>query len=303
MDRIYTEEQVARVLESCGITIEYETADDFMVMCVYHDNRRTPAGEVNKETGTFYCFSCNTTATLEKLVMYITQRSYFEAVRLINSKKGDIDVVTQINKTLTKKDEEFFDQNELERLHGNLLGDQRAIDYLKRRGIAGGIEKYLLGYSTVTDMVTVPVHNASGKPLGFVARSIEGKQFKNTSGMKKSKTLFNLHRVKASPEVTIVESSFDAIRLDLAGIPAVASLGAGVSKYQIELLENYFSRVIIVPDADQAGKEMRDKLIEKMGARVTSIALPNGAKDVGDLTDENLKKLRVFIDNPLGALL
>ncbi len=303
MGRVYTEEQVARVLESCGVTIESETADDFLVMCMYHDNKRTPAGEVNKETGLFYCFSCNQTSTLEKLVMFMTHRSYFEAVRLIDSKRVDSNVVADITKALKPKEEKFFDQAQITRLHQNLLKSRRGQDYLEFRNIAGGIERYELGYSENHDMVTVPVHDPDGNPLGFVARSIEGKEFKNTSGLRKSHTLFNLHRVKAKSEVVIVESSFDAIRLDLAGIPAVASLGAGVSKAQLELLNQYFNRVIIVPDADQAGKEMRDKLIRHLGNKVTSVALPSGAKDVGDLTENQLKKLGEFIDNPLGALI
>lgn len=299
----YTEEQVKRTLEAIGVDAPSETADDFLVFCPFHDNSRTPAGEVSKESGVFYCFSCSSTATLEKLVMFMTQRSYFESVRLIGSKKSEGNVMTEINKTLTIKTETFFDDNKLMQLHTSLLHSQRALDYIEFRQLLPGKEKFQLGYSENYDMVTVPVHNADGQPLGFVARSIAGKEFKNTTGLRKSKTLFNLHRVKTSPQVVIVESSFDAIRLDIIGIPAVATLGAGVSKKQVELLNKYFNRVVIVPDADQAGKEMRDKLVEQLGSKVTSVALPSGAKDVGDLTDNQLRKLEEYIDDPIAALL
>ena len=66
--------------------------------------------------------------------------------------------------------------------------------------------------------------------VGFVARSVEGKDFKNTPKLPKSKVLFNLHRAKIYDSVYVVESSFDAIRLDQCGIPAVATLGSNVSK-------------------------------------------------------------------------
>ena len=298
----YTEEQVSRTLESIGLSISDEVSDDFIVFCPYHNNSRTPAAEVSKERGTFYCFSCSQAATLEKLVMFVTERSYFEAIRLIESKKAEGNLVTEMKKTLAVVTETFYDQKEIIRLHTNLLESDRAKAYVHGRGLTDGVDKFLLGYSKIADMVIVPVHNPEGMTLGFVARSIEGKTFKNSTGLKKSKTLFNLHRVKASPQVVIVESSFDAIRLDLVGIPAVATLGAGVSKYQVELLDKYFNRVIIVPDADLAGREMKDKLIEKLGKKVTSVTLPPGVKDVGDLTNIQLKKLGEFIDNPISNL-
>ncbi len=58
-------------------------------------------------------------------------------------------------------------------------------------------------------MVTIPVQSPDGITIGFVARTIEGKEFKNTPGLPKSKILFNLHRVKQSKRVYVVESSFD----------------------------------------------------------------------------------------------
>jgi DNA primase len=108
--------------------------------------------------------------------------------------------------------------------------------------------------------------------IGFVARTIEGKEFKNTPGLPKSKVLFNLHRVKSSSIVYVVESSFDAIRLDQVGFPAVATLGANVSVSQIRLLEKYFNNVVLIADNDEAGIIMKDKLVEKLGHLVSVIS-------------------------------
>ena len=300
---IYTDEQVERTIEAIGLSVEDELADDFIIFCPYHFNVRTPAGEVSKERGTFYCFSCGQAATLEKLVMHVTQRSYFEATRLIDSKRNESNVMTEITKTLAKSaEDEPFDQDLLDRLHKNLLQNSTAQKYLASRWIDGGIDKFELGYSIQEEMVIVPVHTPNGMPLGFVGRSIEGKRFKNSSGLRKSRTLFNLHRVKTSPLVVVVESSFDVIRLDLVGLPSVATLGAGVSAPQLELLDKYFNHVVIVPDADQAGTDMRDKLKKGLGDKLTSIKLPSGAKDVGDLSNIQLKILGKYIDNPIACL-
>ncbi len=297
----YTEEQVESVLSAIGLDIEVEVGDDWLVFCPYHDNHRTPAGEVNKERGTFYCFSCGAAATLEKLVMKASGRTYFEAVRLIKSKETGSDISQVITKTLVDKPEFVpFDGELVARLHDNLWDYPEGIAYFAKRQIdTYSINKFQLGYSAKNEMVIVPITSPIGMLIGFVARSIDGKVFKNSSGLPKSKTLFNLDRTRSAPYVFIVESSFDAIRLDQAGIPAVASLGAGVSTRQIKLLKQYFSTVYCVPDRDAAGKEMDDKLHKHLGSNVVSITLPPSAKDVGDLTNEQIIKLKQGVGNPL----
>jgi len=139
--------------------------------------------------------------------------------------------------------------------------------------------------------------------IGFVARTIEGKDFKNTPGLPKSKILFNLHKVKTSTTVYVVESSFDAIRLDQVGFPAVATLGANVSVSQIKLLEKYFNNVVLVADNDEAGSIMKDKLVEKLGSLVTVIQLDKKYKDIGDMSNEEIKKLEFQFDNSIIAML
>jgi DNA primase len=163
--------------------------------------------------------------------------------------------------------------------------------------------KFNLGFSEKQDSVTVPMHSPDGMCIGFVARTIEGKEFKNTPGLPKSKILFNLHRVKTSNVVYIVESSFDAIRLDQVGFPAVATLGANVSVSQIRLLEKYFNNVVLVADNDEAGKIMTEKLVEKLGHIVTVINLDKKYKDIGDMDDDTIKKLEYQFDNSIIAML
>jgi len=153
------------------------------------------------------------------------------------------------------------------------------------------------------DMVTVPVHSPEGIPLGFVGRSVEGKDFKNTPGLPKSKTLFNLHRVKKSDRVYVVESSFDAIRLDQLGMPAVATLGANVSSKQIELLQKYFNNIIVIADNDEAGGNMKDRIIEKLGSRVSIVKLNKQYKDIGDMADSEIKDLDFSFDKSIESML
>ncbi len=303
---IYSEDQVYGVLRAIGLDVESSAGDDWLIYCPYHDNSRTPAGEISKTRGTFYCFSCGAAASLNKLVMKVSGKTYFEALRLIASKGRSTDIQSDIVNALVEPEPEFiaFDQSLVSRLHNNLNDYPEGCAYFNRRLITSiSMSKFKLGYSAKNQMVTVPVHSPDGILLGFVGRSIDGKVFKNTPGLPKSRTLFNLHRVKTKPYVFVVESSFDAIRLDQAGLPAVATLGAGVSKKQAQLLDKYFNTIYSVPDNDLAGREMTDKLRNRLGEKLISIALPAGAKDVGDLTDAQIEKLRVGIDNPLLGVL
>ena len=301
----YTAEQVRRILTGAGIDIEAEYGTDYIVFCPYHNNNRTPAGEVSKDHGMFFCFGCQTTKTLVEFVMYTSNRTYFEAVRYIKSKEQETSIEESVNKALINKPEFVqYDELLIKRLNNQTLESPRAIRYFEGRKITKeSIDKFNLGYSEKQDSVTIPIHSPDGMCIGFVARTVEGKEFKNTPGLPKGKVLFNLHRIKTSNIVYVVESSFDAIRLDQVGFPAVATLGANVSAAQIRLLEKYFNSVVLIADNDDAGMIMRDKLIEKLGPVVTSVYIDKKYKDIGDMDDDAIKKLEFQFDNSIIGML
>ena len=302
---IYTQEQIKRVLIGAGVDIEAEFGNDYIIFCPYHNNNRTPAGEVAKDSGLFFCFGCQTTKNLEEFIMHMSGRTYFEAVRYIKSKETENDIEKLVNKTLVAPPEFVpYDELILKRLYNQLAASDKAKNYLRYRKIEmSSWAKFSLGYSEKQDSITVPMHSPDGMCLGFVARTIEGKDFKNTPGLPKGKILFNLHRIKSSGTVYVVESSFDAIRLDQVGFPAVATLGANVSNSQIRLLEKYFTNVVLIADNDEAGNIMKDKLVEKLGSLVTIIRLDKKYKDIGDMHDDEIKKLEYQFDNSIIAML
>jgi DNA primase len=244
-------------------------------------------------------------ANLVELVMHTSARSYFEAVRFIKSKETESDLTQEINKQLYVKPEfTQYDQVLIKRLNQQALESPRAMRYYSGRFITeDSVKKFALGFSEKQDMVTIPVHSPEGMEIGFVGRSIEGKEFKNTPGLPKSKTLFNLNRVKTADRVYVVESSFDAIRLDQCGFPAVATLGANVSNIQTDLLQKYFNNVIVIADNDEAGGNMKDKIVERLGSRVSVIKLDKQYKDIGDMPDEAIKNLDLSFDKSIASML
>ena len=192
-----------------------------------------------------------------------------------------------------------FSQNIQDSLFSAMKNSKKAKDYFLSRSISfESMDYFKLGYSEKQDMVTVPLHSPDGMLVGVIGRSIEGKQFKNSDNLPRSLTLFNLHNAKkVSPTIIVCESSFDAIRIHQAGYPnVVATLGGGISKENVQNLNRYCSSIIIATDADEAGRKLGMEIANKLSSKNITWAsfddetiYPHGAKDVGDLSDEEIK--------------
>lgn len=288
----YTERQIKSVLQTCSVQIGGEIDSHYLIYCPFHYNVNTPACEIDKQSGLYICFSCGENGKLLDLVMRTTSRNYFEATRTIKSAATVQDIETVIQDTLAKTDEiKEFDSELINRLHSTLMSTDEGRNYFKSRSInEQSMSEFKLGYSAKQSMVIVPVQDQYGMYVGFVGRSTEGKSFKNSVGLPKKQILFNLNRVKFK-NITVVESSFDCIRLWQLGIPAVATLGAIPSKIQIELLSKYATSIIICPDKDEAGAKMVSRIKDSIVKKTVNVINVGDAKDVGDLTDEQIKEL------------
>lgn len=239
----------------------------------------------------FICFSCGESGSLIDMIMRTTNRNYFEAMRMINSRKDSVNIEQEVEQAIEATNElQPFDMDLINKLHTSLMNSGRAKDYFFGRRInIDSMNYFKLGYSEKQDMVIVPVFSVENICLGFVARSIEGKSFKNSTGLPKSKTLFNINNVKRK-KMVVVESSFDAIRLSQLNIPAAATLGATVSKSQIALLQTYATGVIVCPDNDDAGNGLVDKIVKNIANKQVDVIKLNKGKDIGDLSDHEISE-------------
>jgi DNA primase len=285
----YDSDQIHEVINVCGISIGSELDTHYLIFCPFHYNKNTPACEVDKEKGLFLCFACGERGTLLDLVMRTTNRNYFEASRVISTAAKGIDFASRIEKDIQVREEFLeFDKDLIDRLHNDLLSSEKAIEYFKGRNIEiDAIKKFKLGYSPKQDMVVVPVYSHTDICVGFVGRSIEGKSFKNSTGLPRNKVLFNLNNVKFS-DIVIVESSFDAIRLWQLNIPAIATLGANIGKNQINLINKYATRIILAMDQDEAGRTLTRNLNNSVTVPILNMDFPDEVKDIGDMKDEEI---------------
>jgi DNA primase len=302
----YTKADIRSILRSCGVEIKSDTSTNFMCLCPFHHNTDSPAFTVSYVNGLYTCFNqnCDVSGTLLDLVMKLTNRNSFEALRFISQNKlSSAELLEEELKDLLDEKPEFnpFPIQVVEDAHVNLMSNENGgKDYLLSRNInEEAMKHFQLGFSSKQNMTMVPLHSPDGILVGVIGRSIQGKSFKNSPNLPRNKTMFNLHRAKREGgTIIVVESSFDAIRLWQAGYPnAVATLGGNISSINIENLNKYASTIIVMTDNDGAGKALGNTIATKLNrknvlwARYDSdIMYPHEAKDVGDLTNEEIKQ-------------
>ena len=301
----YSKADLRSILRSCNIEIVSETGTDFLCLCPFHHNTDSPAFAVSYSKGLYVCYNqnCDSSGTVLDLVKLLTGRNDYEALRFISqNKQTEAEAFEDGLRDLLDDKPDFaeFPQATLDSLYDEIVNTPKAIDYFRSRNIfTEAIDNFKLGYSEKQGMVTVPLHSPDGLPVGIIGRSIVDKRFKNSVNLPRNKTMFNLHRAKREGgTIIVVESSFDAIRLWQAGYPnAVATLGGSISDTNLNHLNKYSSTIIIMTDNDIAGKALGKTIANKLKnknilwARYdASLVYPRQAKDVGDLTDEEIKQ-------------
>ena len=69
------------------------------------------------------------------------------------------------------------------------------------------------------------------------------------------------------------------------------------------MLQKYFNNIIVIADNDEAGGNMKTKIIEKLGSRVSVVKLDKQYKDIGDMADEDIKSLDFQFDKSIQSML
>jgi DNA primase len=323
MNEGYTESQIESVLNDIGVSVIAYTDTNILCLCPYHKNTDSPAMSVDKRTGLWMCFAphCGETGTMMKLVQEKRRCNPYVAKRLIEKHKGaDAPISQYLEDLFSRKDElPSFSQEILNRLYDSLWNSPGQ-QYMYNRGFDDKTLSYFeIGYSVKKNMVTIPVHDWDGNPVGMVGRSIEHKRFKNSNNLPTKRVLFNAHRAKKyDSSVIIVESSMDAMKVHQAGLPCVvATNGSIFSPDHIQLINKYWNEIIIMTDFDDPdehraldckkctntclghnpGRALGEKMIKALpGKRIKwaafdyGVIYPHGAKDAGDLTDEEIRR-------------
>jgi DNA primase len=151
--------------------------------------------------------------------------------------------------------------------------------YLQQRGIdAATATHFGVGYydgpGLMHQRVAIPIHDERGQLLAYAGRSLDGAhpKYKMPAGFHKSGVLFNLHRVNACGQrrAVVVEGFFDCLKVHQAGQPCVVALiGCSLSDEQEKLLVERFRSIVLMLDADAAGRQASRVIANRLNNRFT----------------------------------
>lgn len=180
-----------------------------------------------------------------------------------------------------------------------------AMRYLRKRGIPLSIAKQMkmqflsLGEINGThfaNRLLIPIYENEVR-ISIEGRDVTGTQDHKVLYPKNSSvsTLYELDKLDKHKSLFVVEGLMDlaVLRTDDFFENSTALFGASISRRQLYLL-NQFDDIIIIPDADEAGRKSLQRLKDGLKKPFKIMDVPNlGIKDVGDIP----QKLRVTVES------
>lgn len=278
-----------------------DTPDNIQVCCPYHKDgqERRPSAGIKKSDGTFHCFTCGETHTLQEMISHCFGK-YEDVVGafgwewlLKNFLTVSVEERKPISLDLNRNHEEkatlYISDDELDkyRVYHPYMW--------KRKMTPEVVEIFDIGYDKDTKSITFPVRDIQGRCLFVARRSVVTKFFNYPQGVEKPVYgLYELSQLETFPkEVIICESMIDAIYFWTVGKYAVALNGLG-NELQFRQLKNMQCRkFILCTDSDEAGMKARARIKKNVRNKlITEYILPDGRKDANDCTPEELLNLR-----------
>jgi DNA primase len=237
-----------------------------------------------------HCFSCDfKTPTLDVLVEYLTGAPAEGDVVLEARKRS---LAAEVDRISVRKERELADS--VRYMEWTLSEQFRPVPERLleiRRILRAAADFFQVRFDREHRCWVLPIRSPRGALWGWQQKQ-NGGVYNWPKEVKKSDTLFGFHLCE-SDRVALVESPLDVVRLHQAGVPAVASFGAGVSNRQVELLARNFGCVVLALDNDSAGLEAMPRLERQLKKRTGVVrwdysGLAKG-KDPGDYSsDEEL---------------
>ncbi len=191
----------------------------------------------------------------------------------------------------------------------NALKNGYKKEYLVKTSLSKSKDQLL--YDTFRGRIIFPIHNLSGRVLGFGARIMtsDKKRPKYINSAEsdiyhKSKVLYGLYYAKnavvSKDNCFLVEGYTDVISLHQAGIAnVIATSGTALSVEQIKLIRRYTSNVTLLFDSDPAGIKAAfrstDMILEE-GLNVRIVLFPDGEDPDSYASKYRPAEVQEFID-------
>ena len=191
----------------------------------------------------------------------------------------------------------------------NAIKNGYSKELLLKIGLASGTEERM--YDKYQGRVIFPIHNLTGKVIGFGARILSSDKTKakylnspESEIYNKSQTLYGIYFAKNEisrlDNCILVEGYADVLSMHQAGIEnTVASSGTSLTTEQIRLISRYTKNITILYDGDSAGIHAAlrgtDMILEE-GMNVRIVVLPPDEDPDSFVQHNPIEVVRDYID-------
>jgi DNA primase len=265
-----------------------------MIACSPFRNDSHPSFSVNLETGLYIDFGSEDKGNLITLLSFLRNETPQEVENYLLDKYGiDLSDVDKLELNI-----DFNTDTEVSTIISIEEYKQYAYrsPYLKGRGISEKVQKaFKIGFDRKSNAVAFAWQDIKGNIINVKFRSTKTKQFfYYPNGQPIANHIYGMNFIykMGIKKAFIVESEIDALYLWSYGYPAIA---LGNSKLndarKALLLRSPIETLVIATDNDKVGKEIKDKIIKAtVGYKeLHEVIFPETAKDINDLTPEQLK--------------
>src|SRR6266571_5393894 len=304
---------------------------NYVACCPFH-SERTPSFTVSPSKQFYHCFGCGAHGTSIGFLMEYGGKSFPDAVEELARDAGlevPLSVTpAEDARRVQGQDLTGLLLHAAKFYRTALKEAPRAIDYLKDRGLTGPIAvRFGIGYAPdewqplarafpdyqdqaletaglviageagkrydrFRDRIMFPIHDASGRVVGFGGRVLDKGEPKylnspETPLFSKGRELYGLFQarqaIRAAGKVVVVEGYMDVVALAQHGVEyAVATLGTATTATHAQKLFRLTDTVVFCFDGDEAGRRAAWRALENAlpvlsdGKQARFLFLPDG---------------------------
>lgn len=195
----------------------------------------------------------------------------------------------------------------------------------KRKFTEETILAWELGWYEEEQRIIIPIRDCTGRLVGYSRRLLEDEwvfdfernkhlpfagrkrppKYLHSDGFKRDLVLYGEHMLKKESRTGyLVEGFFDVIYLwQLGYYNAVAIMGTHLSPLQEHKILQFFDRLIVFRDGDEAGKGASDKIVKKLSEKIIVTATDTPpSKDPNSLNPNEIRGLVENQNNPFEGL-
>jgi DNA primase len=263
-------------------------------LCPFHEDHH-PSLAVNPEKQYFTCFACGEKGDVIHFLQKIEGVSFGEAVKKLKVENGKLKIKSEVKPEVkltkpvceTEKQNLQFFSSLLPAASGDSDLTPTWLDFE-----VGTSPAMVSGeWKAMRNRLVFPIRDEEGILVGFGARRLtenpDVPKYINSSTSelyRKNEILYGLNiarkTIMEKQYAVLVEGYKDVLAMHAAGFRnTVALCGTALCDGHIALLKKYTSRVLVMLDADTAGRKASEKavsLLRMQGIRAYGIELPEG---------------------------